>query len=103
MDALGLSAIYRVYEEEADPRGAVACHAAMLVSLLAYAYCIGMPSSRRVEPGTYDLALRLLAGDQHPDHDTIAPFRQRHLGAPAGAVRAAAAVVSAARHHPSFN
>jgi len=81
VDALDLSAIYRVYAE-ADPRGAVAYHPAMLVKLLMYAYCIGMPSSRRIERGTYeDVALRVLAGDQHPDHDTIAAFRQRHLPA----------------------
>ena len=81
VDALDLSAIYRVYEQ-ADPRGAVAYHPAMLVKLLVYAYCIGMPSSRRIERGTYeDVALRVLSGDQHPDHDTIAAFRQRHLAA----------------------
>jgi len=41
-----------------------------------------IPSSRRIERGTYeDVALRVLAGDQHPDHDTIAAFRQRHLRA----------------------
>ena len=81
VDALDLSAIYRVYEE-ADPRGAVAYHPAMLVKLLVYSYCIGLPSSRRIERGTYeDVALRVLAGDQHPDHDTIAAFRQRHLRA----------------------
>jgi len=81
VDALDLSAIYRVYAE-ADPRGAVAYHPAMLVKLLVYAYCVGMPSSRRIERGTFeDVALRVLAGDQHPDHDTIAAFRQRHLPA----------------------
>lgn len=81
VDALDLSAIYRVYEE-ADARGGVAYHPAMLVKLLVYAYCIGLPSSRRIERGTYeDVALRVLAGDQHPDHDTIAAFRQRHLAA----------------------
>jgi len=81
VDALDLSAIYRVHAE-ADPRGAVAYHPAMLVKLLVYAYCVGMPSSRRIERGTFeDVALRVLAGDQHPDHDTIAAFRQRHLPA----------------------
>ena len=81
VDALDLSAIYRVYEQ-ADPRGAVAYHPAMLVKLLVYAYCIGLPSSRRIERGTFeDVGLRVLSGDQHPDHDTIAAFRQRHLPA----------------------
>jgi len=84
VDALDLSAILRVYAA-ADPRGGVPYHPAMLVKLLVYAYCIGMPSSRRIERATYeDVAMRVLAGDQHPDHDTIAAFRQQHFKALAG-------------------
>jgi Transposase DDE domain/Transposase domain (DUF772) len=50
--------------------------------LLLYAYATGRTSSRRIEQGTYDdLAFRYLAADQHPDHDTIASFRQQHLEA----------------------
>ena len=57
----------------------------MLVKPLVYAYCTGMPSSRRIERATHeDVPTRVLAGDQHPDHDTIAAFRQRHLAALAG-------------------
>jgi len=45
-----------------------------------YAYCIGTTSSRRIEGATYEnVAMRLLAADQLPDHDTIATFRQQHL------------------------
>lgn len=41
-----------------------------------------MASSRRIERATYeDVAFRYLAGDQHPDHDTFAAFRQEHLAA----------------------
>ena len=41
-----------------------------------------MPSSRKIERATYrDVAFRVLAGDQHPDHDSIAAFRQTHLAA----------------------
>src|SRR5436305_1726964 len=48
--------------------------------LLLYGYAIGESSSRRLEQATYDnVAFRYLAADQHPDHDTIANFRQRHL------------------------
>lgn len=84
VDALDLSAILRVYEA-ADPRGGVPYHPTMLVKLLVYAYGIGMPSSRRIERATYeDVAMRVLAGDPHPDHDTIAAFRQQHLRALAG-------------------
>jgi hypothetical protein len=42
-------------------------------------------SSRQIERRTYeDVAFRYLAADQHPDHDTIAGFRQTHLSALAG-------------------
>ena len=81
VDALDLSAILRVYAT-ADPRGGVPYHPAMLVKLLIYAYCTGMPSSRRIERATHeDVPMRVLAGDQHPDHDTIAAFRKQHLTA----------------------
>jgi hypothetical protein len=34
----------------------------------------------RIEQATYDdVAFHYLAADQHPDHDTIASFRQQHL------------------------
>ena len=42
-------------------------------------------SSRKIERATYeDVAFRYLAADQHPDHDTIADFRQTHLQGLAG-------------------
>jgi hypothetical protein len=57
----------------------------MMVKLLLYAYCIGKPSSRKIERATYEeVAFRVLAADQHPDHDSLAAFRQRHLAALAG-------------------
>src|SRR2546427_5577182 len=57
----------------------------MMVKLLVYAYCTGKPASRKIERATYeDVAYRVLAADQHPDHDSIAAFRQRHLPALAG-------------------
>ena len=78
VDALDLSAIYRAYER-ADGRGQAAYHPALMVKLLLYGYCTGVPSSRKLEQATYrDVAFRVLAGDQHPDHDSIAAFRQRH-------------------------
>src|ERR1700736_6199603 len=52
----------------------------MLTRLLLYGYAIGESSSRRIEQATYDnVAFRYLGADQHPDHDTIASFRQQHL------------------------
>ncbi len=60
-------------------------HPQMMVALLLYAYCIGMPSSRKIEKATYEqIAFRVLAANQHPDHDTIAEFRKRHLKALSG-------------------
>src|SRR2546428_10967850 len=57
----------------------------MMVKVLLYAYCTGLRSSRKIEQATYrDVAIRVLAGDQHPDHDSIAEFRKRHLPALAG-------------------
>jgi transposase len=81
---LDLSAIERVYEAK-DARGRAGYHPAMMVALLLYAYCVGKPSSRKIERATYeDVAFRVLTGDQHPDHDSIADFRKRHLEALAG-------------------
>ncbi len=51
-----------------------------MVRVLIYGYCRGVASSRRLERATYeDVAFRYLAADQHPDHDTLAAFRQEHL------------------------
>src|SRR5262249_46499967 len=55
-------------------------HPLLLTRLLLYGYSIGVTSSRAIEKATYDsVAFRYLAADQHPDHDTIANFRQQHL------------------------
>lgn len=52
----------------------------MLTRLLLYGYATGLTSSRRIEKATHDsVPFRYLAADQHPDHDTIASFRQQHL------------------------
>jgi transposase len=76
---LDLSAIYADYARQ-DGRGLAAYHPLMLTRVLLYAYCIGLTSSRRIEKATYeDVAIRFLSADQHPDHDTIAAFRQQHL------------------------
>jgi transposase len=83
-DRLDLSSIYAHYERK-DGRGLAAYHPLMLTRLLLYGYATGRRSSRRIEQATYDdVAFRYLAADQHPDHDTIAQFRQQHLEALAG-------------------
>jgi transposase len=84
VDELDLSAIVRAYARR-DGRGQPPYHPAMMVKLLVYAYCIGKPSSRKIERATYeDVAFRVLAANEHPDHDSIAGFRKRHLDALAG-------------------
>jgi transposase len=76
---LDISEIHEVYRAK-DGRGRLGYHPAMMVALLIYGYCVGKPSSRKIERATYeDVAFRVLAGDQHPDHDSIAAFRKRHL------------------------
>src|ERR1022692_856528 len=63
-----------------DGRGMAAYHPAMMVRMLLYGYCRGVVSSRKIERATHeDVAFRYLAADQHPDHDSIASFRQTHL------------------------
>lgn len=79
VEALDLSRIMNKYEE-GDSRGRPPYHPALMVKLLVYGYCIGKMSSRKLEQATYDdVAFRVLSCDQHPDHDSIADFRKRHL------------------------
>jgi transposase len=82
--ALDLSAIYASYEA-GDGRGQSAYAPEMMLRVLLYGYATGVYSSRKIEARTYeDVAFRYLAADQHPDHDTFAEFRKRHLEALAG-------------------
>lgn len=61
-------------------RGSKAHHPEMLLALLFYGYATGVFSSRKLEQATYDsVAFRYIAGNDHPDHDTIATFRKRFL------------------------
>ena len=51
-------------------------HPLLMTRLLLYGYCVGVASSRALERKSYeDVAFRYLTADQHPDHDTIANFR----------------------------
>src|SRR6266853_4045947 len=84
VDELDLSEILRHYES-GDGRGRPPYHPLMMVKLLVYGYCIGKVSSRKLEQATHeDVAFRVLACNQHPDHDSIANFRQLHLQELAG-------------------
>src|SRR5450432_515165 len=60
--------------------GSASYHPRMLLGILVYGYATGVFSSRKLERATYDsVAFRFLAGNEHPDHDTIANFRRRFL------------------------
>jgi len=79
VDQLDLSSITSYYNSN---RGQPPFNPAMMTKLIVYAYCIGVPSSRKIEEKTHtDVAFRVLAANQHPDHDTIADFRKTHLDA----------------------
>jgi len=73
---LDLSAIYAQYA----PVGGEAYAPELLLGLLFYGYATGVFSSRKIEKATYEsIPFRFLAGDWHPDHDTIANFRKTFL------------------------
>ena len=77
---LDLSEIYQAYD--GTKGGQPPFEPRMMVGLLLYAYCVGLVSSRKIEKATYEqIPFRVLTADQHPDHDTVAEFRRRHITA----------------------
>ena len=51
----------------------------MMLTLLMYAYCQGVRSSRRIERlCESDVAYRVICANRHPDHATVAHFRADH-------------------------
>jgi transposase len=80
MDLDAFCAGYRV-----DGRSRPPYDPAMMVALLLYAYARGMPSSRVIERACVeDVAFRVIAAQQRPDHATIARFVANHQDAIAG-------------------
>jgi transposase/Trp operon repressor len=80
---LDLGGFYRSYRE--DGRGGSVYDPAMMLAVLFYAYCTGQRSSRRIERRLVeDVAYRVVAANQRPDHATLARFRRRHQDAIAG-------------------
>jgi transposase len=74
---MDLGAFYGAYR--ADGHGRPAYEPSMMVALLLYAYAKGNRSSRAIERCcTEDVAYRVIAANQAPDHSTIAEFRVRH-------------------------
>ncbi len=80
VDELDLSAFLSGYRS--DGRGGAAYSPAVMVALLVYAYSVGERSSRNIERRCIeDVAFRLVAANQVPDHATIARFRVTHAEA----------------------
>lgn len=51
----------------------------MMLALLVYCYANGIFSSRKIERATYfDVRVRFVSANTHPDHDTIAAFRREN-------------------------
>jgi transposase len=83
VEDLDLSAFYARYRD--DGWGRAAFEPRMMVALLLYAYAVGVRSSRALERRCLeDIAFRLIAGGNQPDHATIARFRVTHREALAG-------------------
>ncbi len=73
---LDLSALYAQY----GPRGGEPYAPEVLLGLLLYGYATGVFSSRKIERATYEaVPFRFIAGNLHPDHDTLATFRRTFL------------------------
>jgi len=74
LDLEGLFAAYR-----ADGHGRAAYDPSMMVSLVLYAYCTNVRSSRAIERHCReDVAYRVITANLVPDHATIARFQVRH-------------------------
>lgn len=83
VSSLDLSVIYRDYDEAKGGQPSYDFH--IMVSLLIYAYCVGVVNSRKIEQAAYhSVPFRVLCANQHPDRDTIASFRKHHLKALSG-------------------
>jgi len=73
---LDLSTIYARY----GTRGGQPYAPEILLALLVYGYATGTFSSRKIERATYEtVPFRFIAGNLHPDHDTLATFRKTFL------------------------
>ncbi len=75
---LDLQPIYKQYKDQGAPPYAPE----VVLGLLCYGYATAVFSSRKIERATYEvIPFRFIAGDMHPDHDTIAHFRRQNLTA----------------------
>lgn len=80
LDTMDLSPITSAYEQE--ERGYPPYHPKVMTGILLYGYCQGITSSRKLAIRCQeDVAFRVLAANNQPDHRTISDFRKRHLEA----------------------
>src|SRR3712207_2392737 len=80
---MSLDEFYAAYR--VDGRSRPPYDPAMMVALLLYAYARGVRSSRVIERACEeDVAFRVIAAQQRPDHATLARFVVRHQDAIAG-------------------
>ena len=78
VDALDLSAFYAPYE--GDGRRNSPYEPRMMVKVLVYGYATGVFSSRKLAAKLVeDIAFRMLAAGNFPQHRTLCEFRRRHL------------------------
>ena len=83
VEEMDLSAFYAAYRQ--DGHGRAAYEPSMMVALLLYGYARGVRSSRAIERACEeDVAYRVIAANQKPDHATLARFVDRHEDALAG-------------------
>ena len=83
VSGLDLREFYAVYRR--DGVGRRAYDPAMVVALLLYSYARGVRSARKIERACEeDVAFRMIAMMERPDHATIARFVARHEAALAG-------------------
>lgn len=80
IDAAGVMNLERFYGAYRDDgHGRAAYEPSMMVALLLYCWARGTRSSRRIERAcAEDVACRVIAAHQQPDHATIARFIERH-------------------------
>ena len=78
-EELDLSAIMASYRGE---KGQPPYHPAMMVSLLLYAYAVGIYSSRKIAKACVErVDFMAIVALQAPDFHTVSEFRRRHLAA----------------------
>lgn len=83
VDRMDLAAFYAA--NRADGHGRAAYEPSVMVALVLYSFCTDVRSARAMgRHCRQDIAFRVVAGNQVPDHATIARFIARHETALAG-------------------